>query len=118
MRRAEAWAFCQEALESDIADLHGGTTGEGVHLGAMAGTLDLVQRGLTGLDTRDGVLRLDPVPLPELSEYDFVLRFHGHWGCGCGCARAACTCRCRTRVSRPSTSCCRNARCRSHRAAP
>ncbi|WP_236239390.1 glycoside hydrolase family 65 protein [Streptomyces sp. CC228A] len=80
VRRSEAWAFCQETLESDIADLHGGTTGEGVHLGAMAGTLDLVQRGLTGLDTRDGVLRLDPVPLPELSEYDFALRFHGHWG--------------------------------------
>ena len=26
---------------------------EGIHLGAMAGTLDLVQRGLTGLETRD-----------------------------------------------------------------
>ncbi|MCH0542477.1 glycoside hydrolase family 65 protein [Streptomyces sp. MUM 203J] len=80
VRRAEAWEFCQETLESDIADLHRGTTGEGIHLGAMAGTLDLVQRGLTGLDTRAGVLRLDPVPLPELSEYDFTLRFHGHWG--------------------------------------
>ncbi|MCP9943765.1 glycoside hydrolase family 65 protein [Streptomyces somaliensis] len=80
VRRAGAWEFCQEALEADIADLHGGTTGEGVHLGAMAGTLDLVQRGLTGLDTRGGVLRLDPVRLPELSEYAFTLRFHGHWG--------------------------------------
>ncbi|KUH40601.1 MULTISPECIES: glycoside hydrolase family 65 protein [Streptomyces] len=80
VRRAEAWEFVQEALVADIADLHGGTTGEGIHLGAMAGTLDLVQRGLTGLDTRGGRLRLDPVPLPELSEYDFTLRFHGHWG--------------------------------------
>ncbi|CAL9581470.1 glycoside hydrolase family 65 protein [Streptomyces sp. enrichment culture] len=80
VRRAGAWDFCQEALEADIADLHGGTTGEGIHLGAMAGTLDLVQRGLTGLDTRGGALRLDPVRLPELSEYAFTLRFHGHWG--------------------------------------
>ncbi|MFG3497083.1 glycoside hydrolase family 65 protein [Streptomyces sp. NPDC047928] len=80
VRRAEAWRFVQEALEGDIADLQGGTTGEGIHLGAMAGTLDLVQRGLTGLETRGGVLRLDPVPLPELSEYDFTLRYHGHWG--------------------------------------
>ncbi|UXY25675.1 glycoside hydrolase family 65 protein [Streptomyces sp. HUAS TT20] len=79
-RRAEAWAYCQEALRGDIADLQGGTTGEGIHLGAMAGTLDLVQRGLTGLETRDGALWLDPVPLPELSSYGFVLRFHGHWG--------------------------------------
>ncbi|MEU9985125.1 glycosyl hydrolase family 65 protein [Streptomyces sp. NPDC050856] len=80
VRRAEAWRFCQEALEGDIADVQGGTTGEGVHLGAMAGTLDLVQRGLTGLETRGGALRLDPVPLPELSEYCFTLRYHGHWG--------------------------------------
>ena len=80
VRRAEAWAFCQEALAGDIADLQGGTTGEGIHLGAMAGTLDLVQRGLTGLETRGGTLRLDPVPLPELSEYGFAIRYQGHWG--------------------------------------
>ncbi|MFF1296326.1 MULTISPECIES: glycoside hydrolase family 65 protein [unclassified Streptomyces] len=79
-RRAEAWKFCQEALQGDIADLQGGTTGEGIHLGAMAGTLDLVQRGLTGLETRGGALWLDPVPLPELSSYGFALRYQGHWG--------------------------------------
>ncbi|KQX67357.1 glycosyl hydrolase family 65 protein [Streptomyces sp. Root1310] len=79
-RRAEAWAYCQEALRGDIADLQGGTTGEGIHLGAMAGTLDLVQRGLTGLETREGALWLDPVPLPELSSYGFSLRYQGHWG--------------------------------------
>ncbi|MGV4985968.1 glycoside hydrolase family 65 protein [Streptomyces sp. NRAIS4] len=79
-RRADAWAFVQEALRGDIADLQGGTTGEGIHLGAMAGTLDLVQRGLTGLETRDSALCLDPVPLPELSSYGFALRYHGHWG--------------------------------------
>jgi trehalose/maltose hydrolase-like predicted phosphorylase len=79
-RRAEAWKFCQEALQGDIADVQGGTTGEGIHLGAMAGTLDLVQRGLTGLETRDGALWLDPVPLPELSSYGFALRYRGNWG--------------------------------------
>ncbi|QTE02377.1 glycoside hydrolase family 65 protein [Streptomyces cyanogenus] len=79
-RRADAWTFVQEALRGDIADLQGGTTGEGIHLGAMAGTLDLVQRGLTGLETRGGGLCLDPVPLPELSSYGFAIRYHGHWG--------------------------------------
>ncbi len=78
-RRADAWSFVQEALRGDIADLQGGTTGEGIHLGAMAGTLDLVQRGLTGLVTRGG-LCLDPVPLPELSSYGFTIRYQGHWG--------------------------------------
>ncbi|MEU6657677.1 glycosyl hydrolase family 65 protein [Streptomyces sp. NPDC046821] len=79
-RRADAWTYVHEALAGDIADLQGGTTGEGIHLGAMAGTLDLVQRGLTGLETRGGVLHLDPVPLPELSEYGFALRYRGNWG--------------------------------------
>ncbi|GGT28073.1 glycoside hydrolase family 65 protein [Streptomyces chromofuscus] len=79
-RRAEAWQFVQEALRGDIADVQGGTTGEGIHLGAMAGTLDLVQRGLTGLETREGALWLDPVPLPELSSYGFSLRYQNNWG--------------------------------------
>lgn len=81
-RRAEAWQYVREALEADIADIQGGTTGEGIHLGAMAGTLDLVQRGLTGLEPREDALWLDPVPLPALSEYGFSLRYRGHWGVG------------------------------------
>ncbi|WP_328403833.1 glycoside hydrolase family 65 protein [Streptomyces sp. NBC_00390] len=80
VRREDAWTYVREALEGDIADLQGGTTGEGLHLGAMAGTLDLVQRGLTGLETRNGALWLDPVPSPQLSEYGFSIRYHGHWG--------------------------------------
>lgn len=79
-RRSEAWQFVQEALQGDIADVQGGTTGEGIHLGAMAGTLDLVQRGLTGLETRGGALWLDPVPMPELSNYGFALRYQNNWG--------------------------------------
>lgn len=79
-RRAGAWTYVEEVLAGDVADVQGGTTQEGIHLGAMAGTLDLVQRGLTGLETRDGTLWLDPVPLPQLSEYGFSLRYQGHVG--------------------------------------
>ncbi|PWI45093.1 glycosyl hydrolase family 65 protein [Streptomyces sp. ICBB 8177] len=79
-RRSDAWAYCQEALTGDVADLQGGTTGEGVHLGAMAGTADLVQRGLTGLETREDALWLDPVPVPEVSQFSFSFRYRGHWG--------------------------------------
>ncbi|MFI2200467.1 glycosyl hydrolase family 65 protein [Streptomyces sp. NPDC020192] len=81
-RRAEAWSYVHEALEADIDDIQGGTTGEGIHLGAMAGTLDLVQHGLTGLETREDALWLDPVPLPALSGYPFTLRYRGHSGIG------------------------------------
>ncbi|WP_338932779.1 glycosyl hydrolase family 65 protein [Streptomyces netropsis] len=81
-RRADAWRYLHEALEGDVADLQGGTTPEGIHLGAMAGTLDLVQRGLTGLETREDALWLDPVELPELSDFGFTLRYRGHWDIG------------------------------------
>ncbi|MFD7286523.1 glycoside hydrolase family 65 protein [Streptomyces sp. NPDC059863] len=78
-RRDEAWAFAEEALAGDVADVQGGTTAEGIHLGAMAGTLDFVQRGLTGLETRDNALWLDPAPLPQLSKFGVVIRYRSHW---------------------------------------
>jgi trehalose/maltose hydrolase-like predicted phosphorylase len=81
-RRAKAWTYVREALLGDVADVQGGTTGEGVHLGAMAGTLDLVHRGLTGLEPRPDALRLDPVPLPELSRFHLSVRYRTHWGVG------------------------------------
>ncbi|MFD4474832.1 glycoside hydrolase family 65 protein [Streptomyces sp. NPDC058471] len=80
LRREDAWTYVEEVLAGDVADVQGGTTEEGIHLGAMAGTLDLVQRGLTGLETRDGALWLDPVSLPRLSEYGFSVRYQGHEG--------------------------------------
>ncbi|MFI8992555.1 glycoside hydrolase family 65 protein [Streptomyces sp. NPDC053542] len=81
-RRQGAWEHCLETLKGDVADTQGGTTAEGIHLGAMAGTLDLVQRGLTGLEAREDALRFDPVNLPQLSEFGYRLRYRGHWDVG------------------------------------
>ncbi|MFF2188997.1 glycoside hydrolase family 65 protein [Streptomyces sp. NPDC058155] len=78
-RRDEAWAYAEEALIGDVADIQGGTTAEGIHLGAMAGTLDFVQRCLTGLEARDDGLWLDPAPLPQLSKFRVGVRYRDHW---------------------------------------
>ncbi len=40
--RAVEWFV--EALRSDVADVQGGTTAEGIHLAAMTGTVDVLQR--------------------------------------------------------------------------
>jgi alpha,alpha-trehalase len=78
--RLGSWRFFTEALASDVHDVQGGTTAEGIHLGAMAGTVDLVQRCYTGLETREDVLWLSPC-LPEgLDGLDFAVRYRGHWG--------------------------------------
>jgi len=74
----EAWRFLQHALESDIADVQGGTTAEGIHLGAMAGTVDLVLRCLTGLRARGPVLRFEPALPPEVKQLHFSVHYRGH----------------------------------------
>ncbi|WP_405686940.1 glycoside hydrolase family 65 protein [Streptomyces sp. NBC_00057] len=79
VRREVAWKYCEEALTGDVADIQGGTTEEGIHLGAMAGTLDFVQRGMTGLETRDDALWLAPATLPQLSKLGVRIRFRRHW---------------------------------------
>ena len=76
----QAWDYFLEALDSDIADVQGGTTQEGIHLGAMAGTVDLLQRGFTGLETRDGKLWLDPCLPDALQSLSFRLHYREHHG--------------------------------------
>ncbi|MBT3181580.1 MAG: glycoside hydrolase family 65 protein [Deltaproteobacteria bacterium] len=77
--RKRSWELFQTALASDVADIQGGTTSEGIHLGAMSGTVDLVQRCYAGLEMRDGVLWFDPCLPDELKNLTFRLRYSGHW---------------------------------------
>ncbi|WP_019176288.1 trehalose-phosphatase [Methanomassiliicoccus luminyensis] len=58
--RDMSWSLFLEALRSDVSDIQGGTTHEGIHLGAMAGTVDMVQRCYSGLEVRKGVLWFEP----------------------------------------------------------
>ncbi len=78
--RPGSHALFREALQSDIADIQHGTTSEGIHLGAMAGTVDLVQRGYAGLESRDDVLWINPSLPDEISGLEFSLRWRRHWG--------------------------------------
>ncbi|MCC9138009.1 glycoside hydrolase family 65 protein [Pontibacter silvestris] len=77
--RKRSWSNFEVALVSDVEDVQGGTTPEGIHLGAMAGTVDLVQRGYTGLEIRDNVLWLDPALPEEIGCLNLQLRYRGHW---------------------------------------
>jgi trehalose/maltose hydrolase-like predicted phosphorylase len=72
-----SWESFMVALESDVGDVQGGTTAEGIHLGVMAGTLDLVQRGYLGEEVRDGVLTFRPARMEHLEGLVMPLRFRG-----------------------------------------
>jgi trehalose/maltose hydrolase-like predicted phosphorylase len=72
-----SWERFLTALESDVGDVQGGTTKEGIHLGVMSGTLDLVQRSYAGTQIRDGVLYFDPRLPPRLGGLSFAMQFRG-----------------------------------------
>lgn len=75
--RPRSWSLFTKALQSDVADIQGGTTSEGIHLGAMAGTVDLIQRCYAGIEVRDQRLWLNPVLPEELKRLRFRLRYRG-----------------------------------------
>ena len=73
----QSWERFLVALESDIGDVQGGTTKEGIHLGVMAGTLDLVQGAYTGAEIRDGVLYFAPTLTDRLDGLSFPMQVRG-----------------------------------------
>ncbi len=75
--RAGSWQFFTETLTGDLSDVQGGTTAEGVHLGAMAGTLDLVQRCYLDLRIRRDSLHLNPLLPEQLGRLSLCIRYQG-----------------------------------------
>ncbi|MCX4472660.1 family 65 glycosyl hydrolase [Micromonospora sp. NBC_01655] len=73
--RRRSVEMLQTALGTDLADPAHSSTREGIHLGATAGTLDILQRCYTGLEVRDNVLRLDPLLPEELDHLGCVIRY-------------------------------------------
>ena len=72
-----SWERFKAALESDVGDLQGGTTKEGIHMGVMSGTLDLLQRSYLGCSVRDGVLHFEPRLVDRLDGLVFSMQFRG-----------------------------------------
>lgn len=74
---ARAWELFREALAADLDDTQGGTTAEGIHLGAMAGTIDIVTRAFAGLALSDDSLSFHPHLPSGLRRVDFQLHHRG-----------------------------------------
>jgi len=76
---AEGCQLFLSALRSDLYDIQGGTTAEGVHLGAMAGTVDILMRHYAGMElTREGVSFWPDMP-ERLRRVFFRVQFRGRW---------------------------------------
>jgi trehalose/maltose hydrolase-like predicted phosphorylase len=70
-----SWERFLAALDSDLGDTQGGTTPEGIHLGVMSGTLDVMQRIYLGAEIRDGVLHFTPRLIDRLDGLSFPITF-------------------------------------------
>ena len=65
-------------FNSDVANIRGSTTAEGIHLAAMAGSVDVLQRCFAGVEIRGETLRLNPNWPEELGVLEFTMRYRGH----------------------------------------
>ncbi|MBI5585093.1 MAG: glycoside hydrolase family 65 protein [Deltaproteobacteria bacterium] len=77
--RPRSLELFHRGLESDISDVQGGTTHEGLHLGAMAGTVDILQRCYTGLEFHDDLLFLNPSIPQGLPKIAMRIKYRGNW---------------------------------------
>ena len=73
-----AWAIFREALVADLDDTQGGTTREGIHLGAMAGTIDVLRRGFAGIRVTTRELSATNSLPPEITSVAFKVHYQGH----------------------------------------
>jgi beta-phosphoglucomutase family hydrolase len=70
---SRGWRLFRDALAADLDDTQGGTTQEGIHLGAMAGSIDIVTRAFAGLRTEGDVLSFEPRLPVGLREVRFLV---------------------------------------------
>lgn len=75
--RCAAWSEFREAVDADLDDTQGGTTGHGIHLGAMAGTVDILLRTYTGVRVEADTLVFAPQLPGALRRLGFELRYRG-----------------------------------------
>ena len=73
--RERAMDYFQLALYSDVTDIQRGTTAEGIHLAAMTGSVDLLQRCFTGLEFRADRIVLAPLWPETLGPLAFSFQY-------------------------------------------
>jgi len=76
--RTQSWQQFRKALMADVQDSQRGTTAEGIHLGAMAGSVDILTRGYLGIEIRQDCLWLNPCLPDELRQLHMRLRYRRH----------------------------------------
>ncbi len=75
----DSWKWFMEVLESDIYDVQGGTTPEGIHAGVMAASVDIVRRGFGGVSMMEDIIRINPNLPSHWNRIKMRLHYKGRW---------------------------------------
>jgi alpha,alpha-trehalase len=78
-KRDHSWELFSQALETDMVENRSGSTREGIHLAAMSGCIDILQRGYAGLEIRSDLLILNPLLPRSIKRIRFHIRYRKHW---------------------------------------
>jgi beta-phosphoglucomutase family hydrolase len=73
-----SWELYSDALASDYTDIQGGTTGEGIHAGVMAGTVLIAQQSYAGVDVRGEIPLVNPKLPAHWRGISFNIRWRNH----------------------------------------
>ena len=75
----QSWRWYCEVLNSDINDIQGGTTPEGIHTGVMGGSINIAMKRYAGVDVISGIINIDPA-LPKKWKYiKFKIKYNEIW---------------------------------------
>ncbi len=77
--RARSWNLFSRALETDMVDDQAKSTKEGIHLAAMSGCIDILQRGYAGMEIRSDIFILNPLLPKSINRICFHIRYRKHW---------------------------------------
>jgi len=77
--RKRSWKLFSKAIEIDMVEDQTKSTREGIHLAAMSGCIDILQRGYAGLEIRSDILILNPLLPKSINRISFHIRYRKHW---------------------------------------
>lgn len=72
-----SWELYSDALSSDFNDIQGGTTGEGIHAGVMAGTIMIAITTYAGIQMKKEILEIKPQLPDGWDSIRFQMQFKG-----------------------------------------
>ena len=72
-----SWKLYQDALGSDFNDIQGGTTGEGIHFGVMAGTIMIALTTFAGLNLKNEKISINPALPKTWNSISFKITYKG-----------------------------------------